>query len=72
MMRRVMHSMYAPQRRDFMHTAMNPVTKKIGGVLKSMLASDIAIIDIEEHQIEYLKVVIELFREAAGFSNGST
>ncbi|MES1964790.1 hypothetical protein M0N77_05515 [Psychrobacter sp. AH5] len=46
--------------------------KMFGGVLKSMLASDVAIIDIEEHQIEYLKVIIKLFREAAGFSNGST
>jgi hypothetical protein len=34
--------------------------KKIGGVLKSMLASDIAIIDIEEYQIKHLKVVIKL------------
>ena len=31
-----------------------------GGVLKSMLASDIAIIDIEEYQIKHLKVVIKL------------
>src|SRR5699024_3437730 len=30
-----------------------------GGVLKSMLASDIAIIDIEEYQIKHLKVVIK-------------
>jgi hypothetical protein len=37
-----------------------------------MLASDVAIIDIEERQIEYLKAIIKLFREAAGFSNGST
>ena len=34
--------------------------KIIGGVLKSMLASDIAIIDIEEYQIKHLKVVIKL------------
>jgi hypothetical protein len=33
---------------------------KYGGVLKSMLASDIAIIDIEEYQIKHLKVVIKL------------
>ena len=32
-----------------------------GGVLKSMLTSDIAIIDIKEHQIEYFKVIIKLF-----------
>ena len=32
----------------------------LGGVLKSMLASDIAIIDIEEYQIKHLKVVIKL------------
>ena len=32
-----------------------------GGVLKSMLASDVAIIDIKEHQIEYFKVIIKLF-----------
>ena len=32
----------------------------MGGVLKSMLASDIAIIDIEEYQIKHLKVVIKL------------
>ena len=31
-----------------------------GGVLKSMLTSDIAIIDIEEYQIKHLKVVIKL------------
>ena len=34
--------------------------KSLGGVLKSMLASDIAIIDIEEYQIKHLKVVIKL------------
>jgi len=26
-----------------------------------MLASDVAIIDIKEHQIEYFKVIIKLF-----------
>ena len=51
---------------------LNVAKNNFGGVLKSMLASDVAIIDIEEHQIEYLKVIIKLFREAAGFSNGST
>ena len=35
--------------------------KKLGGVLKSMLTSDVAIIDIKEHQIEYFKVIIKLF-----------
>ena len=35
-------------------------TLNYGGVLKSMLASDIAIIDIEEYQIKHLKVVIKL------------
>jgi len=35
--------------------------KMIGGVLKSMLASDVTIIDIKEHQIEYFKVIIKLF-----------
>jgi len=35
--------------------------KNIGGVLKSILASDVAIIDIKEHQIEYFKVIIKLF-----------
>ena len=33
----------------------------IGGVLKSMLSSDVTIIDIKEHQIKRLKVVIKLF-----------
>ena len=37
-----------------------------------MLASDIAIIDIEEYQIKHLKVVIKLLWEAAGLSNGSS
>ena len=41
--------------------SLNALIKKIGGVLKSMLASDVAIIDIEEHQIKYLKVIIKLF-----------
>ena len=36
------------------------VPRNLGGVLKSMLASDIAIIDIEEYQIKHLKVVIKL------------
>ena len=36
------------------------ISKPPGGVLKSMLASDIAIIDIEEYQIKHLKVVIKL------------
>lgn len=36
------------------------LSKNLGGVLKSMLASDIAIIDIEEYQIKHLKVVIKL------------
>ena len=35
--------------------------KNLGGVLKSMLALDIAIIDVKEHQIEYFKVIIKLF-----------
>jgi hypothetical protein len=43
----------------------------MGGVLKSMLASDITIIDIKEHQIKDFKVIIELFRETTGSSNGS-
>ena len=34
---------------------------KSGGVLKSMLSSDVTIIDIKEHQIKRLKVVIKLF-----------
>jgi hypothetical protein len=41
------------------------------GVSKSMLPLYEAIIDIKEHHIERLKVIIELFREATGFSNGS-
>ena len=36
-----------------------------------MLSSDIAIIDIKEHQVECFKVIIKLFRKATGFSNGS-
>ena len=34
--------------------------QNFGGVLKSMLTSDIAIIDIKEYQIKHLKVVIKL------------
>lgn len=41
---------------------------KSGNVLKSMLASDEAIIDIKEHYIERLKVIIELFKEATPLS----
>ena len=37
------------------------IIKKIGCVLKSMLSSDVTIIDIKEHQIKRLKVVIKLF-----------
>src|SRR5699024_7541849 len=43
-----------------------------GGVSKSMLASDVTIIDIKEHQIEYFKVIIKLLRETTGLSNGSS
>ena len=32
-----------------------------GGVLKSMLASDVAIIDVKEHQIKHFKMIIKLF-----------
>ncbi|EPF1373031.1 hypothetical protein ACYUPR_003916 [Proteus mirabilis] len=39
---------------------VNYLRTKSGGVLKSMLTSDIAIIDIEEYQIKHLKVVIKL------------
>ena len=46
--------------------------KSLGGVLKSMLASDIAIIDIEEYQIKHFEVIIELLRETTGLSNGSS
>ena len=42
-----------------------------GGVLKSMLASDIAIIDVKEHHIKHFEVIIELLRETTGLSNGS-
>ena len=37
------------------------ITRNFGGVLKSMLSSDVTIIDIKEHQIKRLKVVIKLF-----------
>ena len=43
----------------------------IGGVSKSMLPLDEAIIDMKEHHIERLKVIIELFREATCLSNCS-
>ena len=37
-----------------------------------MLALDVAIIDIKEHQIKHLKVIIKLLRETTGFSNRPT
>ena len=43
-----------------------------GGVLKSMLASDVAIIDVKEHHIKHFEVIIELLRETTGFSNRSS
>ena len=39
----------------------SPFFSAFGGVLKSMLSSDVTIIDIKEHQIKRLKVVIKLF-----------
>ena len=48
--------------RDWIRTYKNDEKiKKQGGVLKSMLASDITIVNIEEYQIEYFKVIVELF-----------
>ncbi len=44
----------------------------VGGVLKSMLASDVAIIDVKEHHIKHFEVIIELLRETTGFSNRSS
>ncbi|WP_225735379.1 ABC transporter substrate-binding protein, partial [Psychrobacter sp. FME5] len=37
--------------------------KFVGGVLKSMLALDVAIIDVKEHHIKHFEVIIELLRE---------
>ena len=36
-------------------------TKICGGVSKSMLASEVAVIDVKEHQIKHFKMIIELF-----------
>ncbi len=44
---------------------------KIGGVSKSMLALDEAIVDIKEHHIERLKVIVEFLRKSTSLSNCS-
>lgn len=37
-----------------------------------MLVSNIAIIDIKEHQIKHFQMIVELLRETIGPSNGSS
>ena len=61
-------------KRPFLLFGNSQVTnvKIMGGVLKSMLASDVAIIDVKEHHIKHFEVIIELLRETTGFSNRSS
>ena len=51
---------YYIKEHDISISLLQTSTLLFGGLLKSMLASDIAIIDIEEYQIKHLKVVIKL------------
>lgn len=37
-----------------------------------MLSSDVAIVDIIEYHVKHFEVIVELLREATGFSNRPT